>query len=103
MKDKRFLLYIFAFLGCIPLALCVPYILNAWHGSPMDQRDYVFVIAFAVSALAALVFTGHSAPAFQKQILLVVICFLFGYVFCRVISLNYGAIICAIMFLWAPL
>ena len=67
----------------------------------MDQRDYVFVIAFAVSALAALVFTGHSAPAFQKQILLVVICFLFGYVFCRVISLNSGAIICAIMFWWA--
>ena len=101
MKDKRFLLYIVAFLGCIPLVLCVPYILNAWRTSPMDHRDFIFAIAFVVSALVALVFTEHSAPVFQKQILLADICFLCGFVFCRVISLNSGAIICAIMFWWS--
>ena len=101
MKNKKFLLYICAFLGCIPLVLCVPYILNAWRTSPMDHRDYVFVIAFAVSALVALVFTEHSTPVSPKQILLVVICFLCGYVVCRAISLNSGAIICAIMFWWS--
>lgn len=100
MKDKKFLLYIFAFLGCIPLVLCVPYILNAWRFSPMDKRDFVFAIAFLLSALVALVFTGHSTPVFQKRILLADICFLCGYVFCRVISLNSGAVICAIMFWW---
>lgn len=100
MKGRKHLLYICAFLGCIPLALCVPYIIKAWRISPLDQRDFVFAISFAVSAIFPLVITGHSEPVFQKRILLADLTLLWGFVFCRIISLNSGAIICAIMFWW---
>ena len=100
MKNAKYLLYGLAAAGCIPLLLCAPYILNAWRSSPMDSHDYVFVIVFALSALPALLATGHSKPVFQKRILLAALTFLCGYVGCRVISLNAGAIACAIMFWW---
>ncbi len=100
LKEKKYLLYIFAILGCIPLGLCIPYICNAWRTSPMDQRDYVFASCFVVSAFFALIFTGHSEPVFQKRILLADLSLLCGFIFCKIISLNAGAIICSIMFWW---
>ncbi len=103
MKTRKYLLYVCAFLGCIPLMLCVPYILNAWRFSPLDQRDFVFAISFVWSALVALLFTGHSKPVFQTRILLADLTLLGGFIFCRVISLSSGAIAFAIMFWWVTI
>ena len=101
MKSRKLLLNIGAVLGGIPLVLCIPYILRAWQSSPMDHRDFVFAIAFGMAALAALLFTGHSEPVFQKRILLAALSLLCGFLFCNnIISLNAGAIVCAIMFWW---
>lgn len=100
MKDKPILLNVLAFLGCLPLLINTRYVINAWAYSPMDQRDYVFLAAFLISSTAVLLFARQSKPSFQLRIALATLVFFLGFVLCKVISLNSGAIITGIMFWW---
>ncbi len=100
MSRKRGIFAVVAAVGCVPLILCAPYVMQAWQGSPMDSHDYVFVIAFALTALAAILFTHQSRPVFQRRIALAAGMLFCGFVFSRIISLNASAIFCAILFWW---
>lgn len=91
---------ILALLGGLPLLFCTPYIFRAWQNSPLDRRDCIFGVAFGLSALIALAFSRPGKPFFQLRVLFAALIFLAGYLGCLYLSINAGAIVCAIMFWW---
>jgi hypothetical protein len=94
----RYLRFVLLFIGFIPYAAKLPYMLRAWSNSPQDRFDWIFVSIFVL--LFPLVWLKtrkrKEVATVDYTVLIVLVPALLGYVASLYVAINALQILCGI-------